>query len=216
VARPSKHLLVWLHVLTSVGWLSQALALFALTCYGLAARDPALRQSAFAMADVLDREILLYLANGAAFSGIMLAALTPWGYFVHWWVLVKFAITLSQLYLGIFLLSPQLSALATGVAPDTAPATVRLAGGSVLMASAIGFQAWLSVAKPWRRTPWAGAARPPAGPGWLYWYACGVPVADYLIGRLLGFPMIGLEVISIIWVPIWRARRPARPMPVAQ
>jgi hypothetical protein len=82
------------------------------------------------------------------------------------------------------------------------------------MISAICLQAWLSVAKPWRRTPWA-RGRPPGGPAWMFWYASAVPVADYLHGRFVpGFPMIGLSLLTVVGDPIWRARRLRRaPVP---
>lgn len=198
-----RSLLVWLHVVTSVGWMSQALALFTLLSYGLAADHPAARHSAFAMAEVLDTHVLLYLANGSAFTGLMLAALTPWGYFRYWWVLVKFAITVSQLALGIGLLSPALAAAAAGRETPVG----GLAAASLLMVSAIAFQAWISVAKPWSRTPWAQRPAPRSAPGWLYLAAAAIPVIDYLLGTvLLGVPMPALQLLAALSSPIWRAR----------
>src|SRR5690606_12416850 len=97
-----RDLLVWLHAVTSVAWMSQALALLALLLTGLNTSDPGIRLSAYTMAEVLDEGVLLHLANTSIFSGLMLSALTPWGYFRYWWVFTKFVITLSQLYMGIF------------------------------------------------------------------------------------------------------------------
>ena len=227
-----RSLLVWLHVVTSVGWMSQAIALFALLSYGLNADRPATRHSAYTMAEVLDTHVLLYLANGSAFTGLMLAALTPWGYFRYWWVLVKFAITVSQLTLGIVLLSPALAAAAAGRETQIG----RLTAASLLMVSAIAFQAWISVAKPWPRTPWSrrdradrlarrqllaqprpavrGAAR--GTPGWLYMAATVIPVTDYLLWTgLFGVPMPALQLLAALSLPIWRARRArmAQPAP---
>jgi hypothetical protein len=206
--RRARQFLVFLHVVTSVGWMGQALAMCALVSVGTAARDPATRHGAYAMAHVIDTHVLVHLANASAFTGLMLAALTPWGYFRHWWVLVKFAITISQLYLGIFVLSPRLAMAADGAAGETGGAG-GLVVGSALMASAIAFQAWVSVTKPWPRTPWTGSspARPAAA--WLYAAAVAVPVADFLLGRfVLGFPMPGLQLLAAVGYPVVRARRP--------
>jgi hypothetical protein len=82
--------------------MGQALAMFVLTYLA----------HAYAMAHLIDTHVLVYLANAAAFSGLMLAGLTSWGYLRYWWVLAKFAITVTQLYLGIFVLSPRLTAAA--------------------------------------------------------------------------------------------------------
>ena len=60
----ARTLLVWLHVVTSVGWLSQAVALLALVLYGMKTGD----LSAFRMARYLDHEVLAIMANTSAFS----------------------------------------------------------------------------------------------------------------------------------------------------
>jgi len=135
----ARTLLVWLHVVTSVGWLSQAVALLALVLYGMKSGD----LNAFRMARYLDHSVLAIMANTSAFSGFMLSATTPWGYFRHWWVLAKFVITISQLYIGVFILSDNLQEAQNG------HVTAWMPVGTTLMISAIAFQAWLSVAKPW-------------------------------------------------------------------
>lgn len=206
-----RNLLVWMHVLTSVGWMSQALALAVLLTVGLSTRDPGLRVSAVTMAEVLDEHLLLYMGNASAFTGLMLSALTPWGYFRHWWVLTKFAITLVQLNVGIFLLSPNLQA-AVRAAEHAQPLPPSLAAGALLMASAIAFQAWASVAKPWGRTPWTRSARSPrklsSGPAWLFVLATLVPVAEYALSiGLLGFPFPFVSLLIAITYPIVRTRR---------
>ncbi|RJQ73864.1 hypothetical protein D5S17_24065 [Pseudonocardiaceae bacterium YIM PH 21723] len=191
-SRTARDLLVWLHVLTSVAWMSQALALVALQAYTLSTRDPA----GLAMARVLDHTVLMHLANASAFTGIMLAAMTPWGFFRYWWVLLKFVITLTQLYLGIFVLSGQLQRGAIG------PLSVA---GASLMVSAIAFQAWLSIAKPWKRTPWAASVKPPTAPVWLLLAACALPFADYaLTWALLGAPVPMVQLLAVVVYPAYR------------
>ncbi|MBE3014320.1 hypothetical protein IL992_34870 [Microbispora sp. NEAU-D428] len=203
--RGLRDLLVWLHVVTSLGWMSQALALSVLVLSGATAGTPTLRSSAYSLAEVLDGQVLLYMANSSAFTGLMLCGLTAWGYFRHWWVLAKFVITLSQLYLGIFLLSPRLAALAEGHGGSPG---VQVAG-SLLMASAIAFQAWLSIAKPWKRTPWTRTGQPstPSGSASMFAFALAVPVADYLLGaHVLGHPLPLLPLLTVVAYPVWRAR----------
>lgn len=213
-AQRARHLLVWLHVVTSVSWMSQALALFALLVLGLSA-DAATRLSAYSMAEMLDEHVLLHMANASAFTGLMLSALTPWGYFRHWWVLAKFLITLSQLYVGIFVLSPNMAASVEAAERGQDGPAGLLAAAALLMASAIAFQAWLSVAKPWKRTPWADPARKPvhpkklpSGPTWMFMISIGVPVFDYVLGaHVLGFPMPLLSLVTAVSYPIWRSRQ---------
>lgn len=191
-----KNLLVWLHVLTSVGWMSQAIALFALLVYSMSSGDAA----GFRMAQVLDHHVLAAMANASAFTGMMLSALTPWGYFRHWWVLGKFTITIIQLYVGIFLLSGNLNAAAEG-----APVSPWMPVGTALMVSAIAFQGWMSVAKPWKKTPWSGTAKLPTGSPVMFAVAVAVPIADIVIGTYRGNPMPVLSLLVVIGYSIRRA-----------
>jgi hypothetical protein len=190
----TRHLLVWFHAVTSIGWMSLALSLCALLAWG----TPAAIEAAL----VLDRGLLQHLGTSAAFSGLMLAALTQWGYFRYWWVLTKFAITVTQLYVGMFILSPRLATAQSG-------ATGLLVVSSALMASAIAFQAWLSVAKPGPVTPWSrDRTRPPSWPPWLYLAAVAIPVFDYGFWRFVfGAPAPVVSLLVALTFPLWRRRR---------
>lgn len=182
-----RKLLVWFHVVTSIGWMSLALSLATLVMWGLSTGD----QSAFAMARVLDTETLRHLGVAGAFSGFMLAALTSWGYFRYWWVLLKVVITVTQLYVGAVVLGHYLE-------HEPGPGLVA---ASLLMVGALAFQAWVSVAKPWKLTPWASRTKIPAAPGWKYLAAIAIPVLDYLIFKA---PLLSLLVA--VGYPFWRAR----------
>lgn len=197
----ARTLLVWLHVVTSVGWLSQAVALLALVLHGMRTGD----LSAFRMARYLDHEVLAIMANTSAFSGFMLSATTPWGYFRHWWVLAKFVITISQLYIGIFILSGNLQEALNG------HVTAWMPVGTALMISAIAFQAWLSVAKPWGRTPWADSkVKLPTASTFTFVAALVIPMIDFAISLWRGNPMPLLMLITVIGYSIRRAARARR------
>ncbi|WP_285482488.1 hypothetical protein [Amycolatopsis sp. NBRC 101858] len=188
---------VWLHVVSSVAWMSQALALVVLMSAGVPS-----------MADRLDSVLLAPMANVSAFTGLVLAGATAWGYFRHWWVLTKFALTFIQLYAGIFLLSPALRDSA-----DTgAVSWVQIAGAS-LMASALSFQAWLSIAKPGRKTPWSPAAKPPTAPTWVFVAGVAAPAFDVVAGILAGYPLPALSLVTLIVLGLERRRRRRRAQP---
>ncbi|MEV0698588.1 hypothetical protein AB0I53_11820 [Saccharopolyspora sp. NPDC050389] len=178
---------VWLHVLTSVGWMAQALVLFTLLATSFTSADPAVRIGATSMAHVVDTQLLAPFANAAAFTGFMLAASTPWGFFRNWWVLAKFAITVVQLYAGIFILSDALEGSAEAARAGLAPPPALLVG-TALMASAIAFQAWLSIAKPWRRTSWAAKEKLPTASNRIFAATVAAPLIDIATGLALGFP----------------------------
>ncbi|GGU37305.1 hypothetical protein [Lentzea flava] len=198
MAKRARTLVVWLHVVTSVGWLSQAVALLALLLYGMKTSD----LNAFRMARVLDHHVLAFMGAASAFTGMMLSATTPWGYFRHWWVLTKFAITVVQLYVGIFILSDRLEAAANG------HVSIWMPVGTGLMISGFAFQTWLSVAKPWGRTPWADpkVKLPTAGTG-SFVLALVVPTADLVIGLYTASPAPFLMLVTVIAYSIRRAAR---------
>ncbi|MDX8033712.1 hypothetical protein SK803_26115 [Lentzea sp. BCCO 10_0856] len=194
----ARTLLVWLHVVTSVGWLSQAVALLALLIYGMKTSDV----NAFKMARVLDHQVLAIMANTSAFTGLALSATTPWGYFRHWWVLAKFVITVSQLYIGIFILSDNLQAATEG------HVTVWMPVATGLMVGAIAFQTWLSVAKPWGRTPWADPkVKLPTASALTFVAAITIPAADFAISLYTGRPMPFLMLITVLACSIRLAAR---------
>jgi hypothetical protein len=125
------------------------------------------------------------------------------------WVLAKFVITLVQLYAGIFLLSN-----AAVAAPGHVPSPAMLLG-TAAMASAIAFQAWLSVAKPGGKTRWSRDRRtgrpvrlPTAAP-WVFATAVPAPAADIAIGTALGFPTPFLSLV-VLAVAVGVRRRALR------
>ncbi|MFD4675384.1 hypothetical protein ACFWNN_37040 [Lentzea sp. NPDC058450] len=194
----ARTLLVWLHVVTSVGWLSQAVALLALLLYGMKTGDV----NAFRMARFLDHGVLAIMANVSAFSGFMLSATTPWGYFRHWWVLAKFVITVSQLYVGIFILSGNLAQAIDGHTSAWMPV------GTALMISAISFQAWLSVAKPWGRTPWADPkVKLPTASAATFFACLVIAGIDFGLGLWMGNPMPLTMLVTVLAYSIRRAAK---------
>lgn len=210
--------LVWVHVISSVGWMSQAFALMALMVVADTSDDPAVRVSALSMAHTLDVVLLAPMANAAAFTGFALSAATAWGYFRSWWVVAKFAITVVQLYLGIFVLSNALQrAEEAARAGAQMPAPLWQIVGAGMMASAIAFQAWLSLAKPGGRTPWAARQRPaklPTAPTWVFVVATATPLADIAIGTVSGGPrpLLSMAVLVVLLVVRRRwLRRAAAP-----
>ena len=180
-ARPTvkcaRHLLLWIHVLSSVCWMSQTLAMAVLM---LSPGD-----GGAVAAHVLDTTVLVVSANVSAMSGFLLSATTPWGFFLHWWVLVKFAITVSQLVVGIAVLSPALDSAARA----REVASAGLLASTVLMATLIAFQGWLSIAKPWSRVPRRSRGKAPV-PGPAVRVAAPVAVlADVGVFVVVGQPI---------------------------
>jgi len=212
-----RQLTVWLHVLTSVGWMSLALVLLTLLVLARVDGGPT-ALAATAMADHLDITLLAPLANASAATGLMLSLGTAWGLAQHRWVLAKFAITLVQLYLGIFVLSDALRDAETTDRPATA-----LVVGTAAMAGAIAFQAWLSVAKPGGRTRWARdrrTGRPvrlPVAARWVFAVAVVTALADIAIGVVSRpLPVLSLLAVGLAAVVRHRRLREVGPVRVAR
>ncbi|MFC0433006.1 hypothetical protein [Kutzneria buriramensis] len=200
-----RQLTVWLHVLTAVGWMTQALALLSLLALALA--DPVQRPAAMAMAARLDWTVLAQLANIAAFTGLMLSAATPWGFVKHWWVAVKFAITLPLLNICAVVLAPLIR---DGQAPGLLAAT------AVVLAVALGYQTWLSVAKPWGRTRWYSMQE--TAPAWVFAATIVVAFADMAIGYAVSFPTPTISLLFLLGYVAYAAiqrRSTARVNPLA-
>ncbi|MGW4369461.1 hypothetical protein ACWEKT_27835 [Nocardia takedensis] len=188
--RRARQFLLWLHILSSVGWMSQAMALTVL----LVQRDAA----GTAAAHLLDTTILVASANCSAASGFLLSATTPYGFFLHRWVLVKFVITVAQLVIGIFVLSPWLNAAGADPRPQLIVMTV-------VMASLIAFQGLLSVVKPWGRVP-RRPTRAPVPPVPVIVAAPFALVADLVMFATTGRPTPIFALLTLIVVLVARAR----------
>lgn len=194
-----RQLLVVLHILTSVGWMAMALAQVTLVAYGLTSGGDT-RLAAYTMAGHLDHLLLQNLATTSAYSGLMLSALTSWGLLRFWWVAVKFGLTLSCLYLGIFHLGQWLDqAVRAAAAGGTGAASTvqNIAGGTAIIV-AICFMAWVSEAKPWGRLRRAARGRRDAEPHpAVFAMAIAVPIVDVtaVLTGLLPGPLLSMLTV---------------------
>lgn len=211
-----RQLLVWLHVLSSVGWMSQAVTLAVLLGLSLTSTTTPSRTAYAQVAERLDSTVLILSANASALTGFLLAATTTWGYFRYWWVTAKFLITFTQLYLGIFVLSAAMPDVVAAAETGAHGPTGRVAVGAGLMAGALAFQAWLSVTKPWGRTPAGQRARvrPAGAPAWVLAAAVAAVVLDIPLGvamiPLIDNPAPALALVALTMALVTRTRRHRR------
>lgn len=182
-----------------------ALAQTTLVAHGVATGGST-RYAAYTMADHLDVALLQHLAVAAAYTGLMLSLLTPWGLFRFWWVTVKFMLTLAGIYLGIAHLGGWLEqavhAAAAGDSGAAAAWRVMLGGGAVI--AAIAFMTWVSTAKPWGRVRTVGRVANTAPHAAWFAMAVAVPVLDTaaLLAGLLPAPL--LSIISMLGYALHR------------
>lgn len=111
-------------------------------------------------ARLVDDFVVIPGAMGSLLTGLIYSLFTPWGFFKHRWVAVKWFITLYGVLFGTFFLGPWLNSLA--------PISAKLGGGALadyaytrardlnslwggIQISTLLFALAISVLKPWRR-----------------------------------------------------------------
>jgi hypothetical protein len=135
--------LLFLHVVSSVGWLGVTVGNLVLAVSGV----PQVYRAMALLGDF----VVLPMAFTSLSTGLVVSLGTKWGLVKHRWVLVKFVLTTIAVVATTFSLRSALHEAADGVAG---------AGGDVLAASCVSLTLYtvntlLSVFKPWGRTRWA-------------------------------------------------------------
>lgn len=90
-----RKLVLTLHVTFSVGWLGAVAAFLALAISGLVAVDPRLVRADYLAMDLIGGYVIVPLSFGALIVGLIQSLGTEWGLFRHYWVLVKFVLTVA-------------------------------------------------------------------------------------------------------------------------
>ena len=60
---------------------------------------------------LIDDAIIIPAALGTLFTGLLISMLTPWGFFKHRWVAVKWVVTVLAILFGTFFLGPWVNEL---------------------------------------------------------------------------------------------------------
>ncbi|SHF79538.1 hypothetical protein SAMN05444320_10520 [Streptoalloteichus hindustanus] len=202
-------------MLTSVGWWGLSLVLLTLIS-GAVVSDGEIRTSFLLSANHLDDQVLVPLAETAAYTGFMLSALTRWGYFRFWWVTWKFVLTVASIVLGVSALGSWLDASLAAARHGGEAPTGNLIIGTVFVLTALVVSTWLSVAKPGGRIRQGGRvgreAEPQPDPRLL-----AVVLVLPFVDHGLGLPGPMTQLLMVIGYAIYRARRqrstPAPPRP---
>jgi hypothetical protein len=81
------------HVISSVGLLGAIAGFLALAVAGLTSSNDQMVRAAYLAMNLIARFVILALAFASLLTGLIQSAGTPWGLFRHYWVLVKFLLT---------------------------------------------------------------------------------------------------------------------------
>lgn len=168
LSRRARRLWLTAHVAVSVGWLGLDLGLLTLGITGLATSDPATMRAAYLAMGVFADVLLIPVAVGTLITGVVVSVFTPWGLVRHYWVLVKFGLTVVAGTATILALRPTIAEAVARVSalPAGAPRDVDLArvGVSLVAAPTVALAIYLactvlSELKPWGRTRWGNRRR---------------------------------------------------------
>lgn len=147
--------LLLLHVIVSVGWLGAGAANVVLAVTAARTEVAEIRKVCYLMINRLDFALVIPLAFGTLVSGLAVSLLTRWGLLRHWWVLIKFILTMTVIIYSTFgvgvWVEESMAATATN---GPSPVAGRLAIGAGANIIAFLFMSWASIRKPWGLTRW--------------------------------------------------------------
>jgi len=105
------------HIICSVGWLGAITVFLALAITGLTSKDAQLVRAVYLALGLTVKFVIVPLNLASLLTGLVQSLGTKWGLFRHYWILVKFLITiLSTLVLQVHM---QPISLLAGVAAET-------------------------------------------------------------------------------------------------
>ena len=82
------------HVTFSVGWLGAVIAYLALALTGLLSQDAQLARAAYLSMELIGWFVIVPCSLAALLTGLVQSLGTEWGLFRHYWIGVKFLLTL--------------------------------------------------------------------------------------------------------------------------
>jgi len=145
------------HVTSTVGWLGAIAGFLALAVAGLTSRDAKLVRGVYLAMELTGWYVLVPFCLASLATGLVMSLSTPWGLFRHYWVLIKFLITIVAAFI-LFLYTRTLTHLGALAADTTLsvddlrnPSPVLHAGAALL---ALLVTTALSVYKPRGMTPY--------------------------------------------------------------
>jgi len=145
------------HITSSVGWLGAVAGFLALAVAGLTSQDAQMMRAAYLAMELTGWFVIVPLSLASPLTGLVQSLGTAWGLFRHYWVLVKFLITIPATIVLLLHMQP-IGAMA-GVAAETPLSSADLGGLRIQLVANAGaallvlfVATTLSVYKPWGMT----------------------------------------------------------------
>ncbi len=147
------------HVTASVGWLGAVAGFLALAVAGLTSHDAQMVRAAYLAMELITWFLIVPLAFASLLTGLVVSLCTTWGLFRHYWVLLKFLITILATILLLVHTQPigVLAAIAretTLSSADVGRLRIQLVGDAGFALLALLVTTTLGVYKPRGMTPY--------------------------------------------------------------
>jgi hypothetical protein len=161
MTRGLRKLVFTAHITLSLGWIGAVAAFLVLSIAGLTSHDAEVVRSAYLSMNLICLYLIVPLSLAALATGLTQSLGTEWGLFQHYWVVVKFLLTIlsiTVLLLHQFTAVAAAAKLVSGAAAGTMPrAELGPLAFELVRASGLGMLVLLvvttlSVYKPWGRT----------------------------------------------------------------
>jgi hypothetical protein len=148
------------HVTFSVGWLGAVAAFLVLAVAGLISHDAQTVRAVYFALPLIGWFVIVPSGLASLVTGLVQSLGTEWGLFRHYWVLVKFLLTIGAVALLLVHMQPveRISgavAATTLSSADFRPLRLQLIADAGLALLVLLAATTLSVYKPWGLTPYA-------------------------------------------------------------
>jgi uncharacterized membrane protein len=160
VRKRARQWLLFLHVVSSVGWMGAGAANVVLAVTALTSDSAEIRRVCYQLINRLDFALVIPLAFSSLGTGLVVSLATKWGLLRYRWVVTKLVLTLAVIVFSTFGVGVwvEQSIAATAGSAATSPAARSLVAGALVNIAAFLFMTWASIAKPWTKTAWGRRA----------------------------------------------------------
>jgi hypothetical protein len=157
LGRTARNVLLGFHILFAAVWLGGVAGLLLVSILGHSPAGGDALALARSTMQWIDWVLIIPSCLGSLATGFLFAWLTPWGFFKHTWLVIKWVLTAAMILFGIFFLGPWVDGTAKiaaerglGALGDHAYAVtaVRVAAFSVVQIALLLFMLFLSTLKP--------------------------------------------------------------------
>lgn len=154
-----RKLVLTAHVTSSIGWLGAVASFLALAVAGLTSQDAQIVRAAYLAMELTAWFVIVPLSFASPLTGIVQSLGTTWGLFRHYWVLIKFLITVPCTIILLLHMQPighmaRVAAETTLSGADLSGLRIRLVADAGAALLVLLVATTLSVYKPRGLTPY--------------------------------------------------------------